>query len=191
MKHIFLVLLILFCIGNVVSQTEQYERCRFYLESADGNKEYFLPLIFCIEDYLPPRGHVTIKYANSLLMIDTIVCYYYIGKVVVSKNDYEILYSLEDTSKIILTFEYQTQRKNRSFDTHYYEWEVNMEFLFKSKIPYFFQIKNNGWIYNTAIRLSTASSYNICYGNAVIKNPEKSKSFHKRRKIKKDYYPFY
>lgn len=184
MRHILFLILILFCMTEIVvpqneNSSTQVARCRFYLKNEKGIIEYFLPLIFQVDNYLPTHGHVTIKYMNSSLEMDTIFCHYYAGRAILSKNDYEAIFFLKDSTKVTLTFEYQTLRKDCSYDTHQYEWIISSEYLFLSEIPYLFQIKSCGrkYKYNTTIRYSTASSYYITYKNALIKGPKKSKIY--------------
>ena len=89
MKHkLFLILiLILFYMTEIVvpqndKSSTQVARCRFYLKNEKGIIEYFLPLIFQVDNYLPTHGHVTIKYMNSSLKMDTIFCHYYAGRAI-------------------------------------------------------------------------------------------------------------
>ena len=94
MKHILFLILILFCMTEIVvpqndESSTQVARCSFYLKNEKGKIEYFLPLIFQIDNYLPTHGHVTIKYMNSSLKMDTIFCHYYPGRAILSETDYE------------------------------------------------------------------------------------------------------
>lgn len=161
-----LTMILLFNFGNAFSQNDidSTIHCKYYQEYDNGEKCYFLPLIFSIDGSIPTRGTVKIINFRSPSMVDTIEGNYNTGQVLLSKSDYETLLSFGDSVKISLVFEYRTLLKKRSFKKNHYEWALSSGFLFSSVIPYVFLVENykrKEEIYKTEIHHASKSSYYI------------------------------
>lgn len=168
-----LTMIVLINCENAFSQSniDNTKHCKYYQEYDNGERGYFLPLIFSIDGFIPTQGTVKIIKLNSLSMADTIEGNYNAGQVLFSKSEYETLLMFGDSAKISLVFEYRTLLKNRSFKNNHYVWTLSSGFLFSSVIPYVFLVNNysgKGKKYKTEIFHASLSGYYIDHKTSDI-----------------------